>query len=251
MYQRREINLRRVLSACERFLHEDDLTNWRFKQYLKHVESEFSDIRNENQLDDDDRLAIYQRRITILKQKSIEQENAASKSGGDRHNKLEQIEQRSHMLDDLSARGNQSLNSSNILDQRPRKPQRKFTSTRAELLDIDESRHANESTDSVQIRQRKKQQDLQNQLISTTRQLKHQSLLARDQMNRDMQTIDSTGAQVTQNTSRIEKENERLDVLNRNTSVCGTLTLLFIVWCIFIAMVVFIRLFPNIHKKRS
>merc|ERR1739848_110102 len=91
--------------------------------------------------------------------------------------------------------------------------------------------------------------NLMKQLASKTRDIKTMSQKAKDVIGQDIRNIDKTDEMVNRNTTKVDNEVSRLDAFNKSSSICGTLTLMFTVFIIFCAMVVFIRLCPNIHAK--
>merc|ERR1712226_699721 len=72
----------------------------------------------------------------------------------------------------------------------------------------------------------------------------------RDAIKNDMNTLEKTEVGVDDNTTSINKHNDLLDEINRSSTICGTLTTVLFIFVVFIMMVVFIRLFPNVHLKK-
>merc|ERR1719219_3383769 len=72
----------------------------------------------------------------------------------------------------------------------------------------------------------------------------------RDAIKNDMKTLEKTEKGVDDNTTSINKHNDLLDEINRSSTICGTLTTVLFIFVAFIMMVVFIRLFPNVHLKK-
>ena len=87
-------------------------------------------------------------------------------------------------------------------------------------------------------------------LLSGAKSMNAMSRRTRDAIREDMKTLDKTDIGVDENTTAINKHNNLLDEINRSSTICGTLTTVLFIFVIFIMMVVFIRLFPNVHLKK-
>jgi len=257
MYQKREINLQLVISACEEFLHKNELDNWRFGKYLKHVEMELVAIRGENSCDDSDRLGQYERKINKLKQKQNEFKNL--KEYENQKLGLEERENRKNVLDNLSSTNfqndsfstssfsasNKFKSGSNLEKQTGISNQiNKYKNPRAELLT------SNLIDDDSDAEMNVREEEQIETLLSGAKSMNAMSRRTRDAIRDDMKTLEKTDIGVDENTTAINKHNDLLDEINRSSTICGTLTTVLFIFVIFIMMVVFIRLFPNVHLKK-
>merc|ERR1712150_126968 len=121
----------------------------------------------------------------------------------------------------------------------------KYKNPRAELLNLNRN---NEVESDSELNSREEEQlEL---LFSGARNMNEMSRKARDAIKSDMRTLETTERGVDENTTAINKHNDLLDEINRSGTICGTLTTVLFIFVMFIMMVVFIRLFPNVHLKK-
>jgi len=245
-YTTEEIDFKRLLNACERFLTNDDIFNWRFEKYIQYLDVQIIKIRESHIVDDDDRLKRYQEKLRFLKNKqavaksNLEVENSENPNKSKRNATLQQLSQ--HTLHVIPEKRNTIRKRKTTLHSSGK--------SRAELL-VHRSVTENLTSDELKAKQRKRQETLENQLLDQAVQLKTQSRSANDAIKNDMKIVADTDQSLTKNTDLLDAEISKLQELNKSSSVCGLLSLVFFCFMIFVGMIIFIRIFPTIHVKKK
>ena len=237
----REIDAKRLLAACERFLINDDILNWRFEKYLEFLDVEILKIRDAKIVDDEDRLKRYQEKLRFLKNK---QAIAKANLKTEKPSKTLQKET-------LKKLSNPSLPSKPIPKIRKRKTTLHSSGkTRLELLTLPQKSDSL-SQDERRMKQQKRQENLESQLLIQAVQLKNQSKSANQAIRKDLDVMSETSKTIDKNTELLEYETQKLLELNKKSSVCGLLSLVFLCFIVFICMIVFIRIFPTPFVKKK
>lgn len=249
-------NVERLLSRCESILAgktQFQGKEWKLGKYVISLEEQINELEKSPGVNSDQLNSFRQRTGVLREVLHAEKETENIRNGSPHHSLLSvhtppcshhHNSQPSHSP--LSGRGNELL---------LRAGSRRETSLRDQLFakteDEDTSlRHRGstaalkEDIDSVVSRHQKMQDEIAEDMIRMARSLKNNSLVAKDIILSDNKALEKTLKVADSNIEGLDKETGRLKEHTQGCA-CGTWLLLLVVFVVFFAMILLIRIVPK------
>ncbi|KAJ8029945.1 Vesicle transport protein USE1 [Holothuria leucospilota] len=250
---RLEINFQRLLSRCETMAGEKSKGGWRLEKYVCALQGMLDDLKKSNTKPGLEAMQTYEKKVAYLKS-FIQAEKLPSTTERAHQHELN-APARTISLPDSRVTG--PLSSSRQLHQIT--TARYHKDMRRELLGEDddfssgELRHrglindhsTTEDLDAVLQHHRNLQEKLAEEMLSLTRNLKHNTVVASNIIKKDNMRLEETNRLADSNYSKLKVESDRLEVHAKrscNWWIWGTVVFVSIV---FLQMIIFIKFIPK------
>ncbi|KAF0296754.1 Vesicle transport protein USE1 [Amphibalanus amphitrite] len=249
MASRMEVNLSRLLQQCERMAAAEECDgNWRYEQYVKALRTQFDALKSSPSAPSPEKLSEFGRRIEHL-QSFLPPEPQVTPPSAEPPARPAASPPVSPVLTVVS----RSHASPALTELRHRRGGRAHAEARAQLLGTPVGGDAapaasgggsvEEDFEQVMKRHHELQERAAEEMLALTRNLKEQSLIAKNVIAKDRETLERSTALTDKNTGRLERESQRLAEFSRRACRCWLWIMLAVVCATFMGMVVFIRLF--------
>lgn len=256
MAVRQQKNIERLISRCESILSgraSFEGREWKLAKYVSALDEQIKELAKFPSVDPD-LMTSFRQRASVLHNvlRTDEKFQATPISPAHSPEVLMSPLGMPSSEDDHAhrrPRGNELLMRANSRREESLRDQLFSKFTDASEEGADSLRHRNSSTlehslESVLEQQQRLQDEAAEDMISMARSLKHTSLLAKDIILNDNKVLDKASKVSDENIEGVERETGRLKEENRGCS-WGIWLMLLLLFAVFIAMVLFIRIAPK------
>ncbi|XP_054756161.2 vesicle transport protein USE1-like [Lytechinus pictus] len=248
---REEVNFQRLLIRCEEMAAENRSGDWRLEKYVCALQDKLADLKKSQMKPAAELMQDYSKKVDFLKE-VIQMEKLPSAS---------EKAMKTQLLAPAKTSGIQHPNSPTVKrskDLHQQLSSRYANEMRKELLgDNDTFSSTNgvrqrrgdggttEDLDAVLQHHHNIQEKLAEEMLSLTRNLKHNSMVAGNIVKEDNRRLEESNKMASTNYSKLKTESERLEVHANKTCNWWVWGPVICVTIIFLWMIFLIRLFPS------
>lgn len=250
---RLEINFQRLLSRCETMAGEATKGGWRLEKYVCALQGMLDDLKKSSSKPGLEVMQNYEKKVSYLKN-FIQTEQLPSTTERAHQHEMN-APARSIVLPDskMSAPLNSSKQLHRITMARYNREMRKellgedddFSSGGLRQRGLVDDHSTTEDLDAVLQHHRNLQEKLAEEMLSLTRNLKHNSVVASNIIKSDNKRLVETNKMADSNYDKLKVESDRLEVHAKrscNWWIWGTVVFVSVV---FLQMIIFIKIVPK------
>ncbi|XP_033634542.1 vesicle transport protein USE1-like [Asterias rubens] len=262
MSSKLEINLQRLLSRCESMAGEQNHGDWRLEKFVGALQEKLAELKRSPSLPSEEALIEYNKKIEFLKG-LIQTQKLSSASEKAMATQLLAPALHSSILTSSESKSNVNPPSTSSKELHLQATSRYANEMRRELLgepddaaengvrhrrlhDL-EDKASSEDLDVVLQHHHSMQEKLAEEMLSLTRSLKHNTVVASNIIKDDNRRLGETVQLADSNYSRLKVESERLQQHTQRACNWWLWASLLCVTIIFLWMIVFIRFFPKLR----
>uniref|UniRef100_A0A1A9URQ6 Vesicle transport protein USE1 n=1 Tax=Glossina austeni TaxID=7395 RepID=A0A1A9URQ6_GLOAU len=227
------VNIRTLLNDCEE-LAADKSNYWRLRKFIKSLDIMIQELSD---MDENEKIPIYNRRLDNLKTKinyiesppqsnnlqAFRQRGAAVESGDDALREIRQLQATKQYAEERRELLEESV--------RQRKPLQNDSGEQSEAVKY----------------MRENQKKITEHMLSLTRNLKQQTVTANQIIKKDTEMVSHSAGMADRNIGALNKETEKLEDHSRNAWKCWMWMMITFVIVTFIGMVLFMKI---VKKKK-
>ncbi|KAL9905390.1 vesicle transport protein USE1 isoform X2 [Glossina fuscipes] len=227
------VNIRTLLNDCEE-LAADKSNYWRLRKFIKSLDIMIQELSD---MDENEKVPIYNRRLDNLKAKinyiesspqannlhAVRQRGAAAESGDDALREIRQLQATKQYAEERRELLEESV--------RKRKPLQNDSGEQSEAVKY----------------MRENQKKITEHMLSLTRNLKQQTVTANQIIKKDTEMVSHSSGMADRNIGALNKETEKLEDHSRNAWKCWMWMMITFVIVTFIGMVLFMKI---VKKKK-
>jgi len=254
---RMEVNISRLLLQCEKMVASDEYdSNWRYEQYVKALQSQYEALKTSPSAPGTEKMNEFRRRIEHLHSFLPPPAPSVSRLTSDPGSRPSAaVSPLASPVIAVSGGPDRDV----LAELRHRRGGRQQAEARAQLLGTSTSTSAEppaaeaaeDDFELVMKRHQKMQEKAAEEMLALTRNLKEQSLIAKNVITKDKETLERSTAQTDTNAARLGVEQQRLTEFSARSCRCWLWMMLAVVCVTFMGMVVFIRLFGKKYRAMA
>ncbi|KAG8222935.1 hypothetical protein J437_LFUL000230 [Ladona fulva] len=241
---RKEINFRRLLGQCESLALENPKMDWRLEKYITALGPILEELQSIPNKPKKDSMTEYIRRVEFLK--GLMETNKLSSPS----EKVVAVQLLSHApaatSETITKEIHQKSTSQFVQELRDQLFQTDKGSEEG-LRQRKQTLSSDGDLDALLKYHHSMQEKIADDMLSLTRNLKEQSMIASAIIKKDIKTVEKSTSLAEQNMSQLKVESERLEMHRKKANKCWVFLVVLMVILIFLFTVLFMRAF----KKRK